>query len=464
MRRNPTLDVYFIYTLLWWCVSPLLWLMMAWRAHRQHQDWQILSPQRFGRYNQPWDGVPPIWLHAVSVGEVRAATPLIRALIDQGERVLLTHVTPTGRDEGRRIWQSEIDAGQVQQRWVPYDFLGAMQGLIKHYQPRMTILIEREIWPNLVRASRLAGVPIVLASARLSAKSFKQTKVIDRLTFGLMRQTFATLDLVLAQTQADALRLKGLGAPHVQVTGNLKFDVSLPEQAIQAGHAWREHLVRPLVVIASTREGEDVRLLAAIKSYQAGQTALESELAQTNTPRTPRPLYVLIPRHPQRFETAAQHITEAGLTFVKWSILKHASDTISSLEARDVLLGDTMGEMPFFYAAARVAIVCGSFEPHGGQNFIEACAAGVPTIVGPFTENFAQAAESALEVGAIARAQDPHAALVLAHTWLQDENSRQLVIQAAQFWLKQHVGATQAMMKAIAELETQRALQLVDPH
>ena len=477
MRLKQTFWGYKIYTFIWWCLAPLLWLGMAWRARRGQRDWHILSAQRFGRYNQPWDGRPPLWLHAVSVGEVRAAAPLMRALLDQGERILLTHMTPTGGDEVRRLWLAEINAGLVLQRWVPYDFLGAMQGLVHHYQPRLTILIEREVWPNLIRASRLAGIPIVLANARFSEKSFKQAQMLDRLSLGLMSQTYATIDLVMAQTKEDANRLTSMGAAHVQVTGNLKFDVQLPVFAIQEGHHWRQKFKRPLIVIASTREGEDARFIAAIQAYgfnqanPTNQTGLDTltditpQSSQTNQDlHTHAPLYVIIPRHPQRFETAAQQLEAATLRYARWSALKeniqmNLAGATSTLDSIDVLLGDTMGEMPFFYGAAHVAIVCGSFEPHGGQNFIEACAAGAPTIVGPFTENFAQAADSAQQAGAIMQAKTPNQAIEFAHDWVKNELSRQRYCVAAQTWLHEHMGATQAMMKAIAELEAQRVLQ-----
>jgi len=464
MRLKQTFWGYKIYTIMWWCLAPLLWLGMAWRARRGQRDWHILSAQRFGRYNQPWDGQAPVWLHAVSLGEVRAAAPLIRALIDQGERVLLTHMTPTGGDELCRMWQAEMNAGLVLQRWVPYDFLGAMQGLVQHYRPRLTILIEREVWPNLIRASRLAGIPVVLVSARFSEKSFKQAQMLDRFSAGLMRQTYATIDLVMAQTEDDANRLLAMSAPHVQVTGNLKFDVQLPALAIQEGIDWREKFKRPLIVIASTREGEDAQFIATIQSY-----AFKQANPINQDPHTPLPLYVIIPRHPQRFETAAQQLEAAKLRYGRWSVLKESIQTssevaLSTLESIDVLLGDTMGEMPFFYAAAHVAIVCGSFEPHGGQNFIEACAAGAPTVVGPFTENFAQAADSAQAAGAIVQVNNPYEAIEWAHKWVSDEADRQRYCAAAQTWLQNHIGATQAMMKAMVELETQRALQLAAPH
>jgi len=279
--------------------------------------------------------------------------------------------------------------------------------------------------------------------------------VLDRCSAGLMRQTYATIDLVMAQTQDDANRLTLMGAAHVKVTGNLKFDVQLPALALQEGFDWREKFKRPLIVIASTREGEDAQFVAAIQSHHNAHKLT--------------PLYVLIPRHPQRFETAAQHIQGANLRLGRWSELKEPVQTNSSaawsaLDSIDVLLGDTMGEMPFFYAASGVAIVCGSFEPHGGQNFIEACVAGAPTIVGPHTENFAQAVDSALAAGAIVQVNTPSEAIGFANNWVNDLAGRQGYCDAAQKWLHEHIGATQAMMTAMVDLETQRALQLTESH
>lgn len=455
--------VYGLYSALWWIASPGLWLMMAWRGRRHQHDWQILSPQRFGRYVQPWDGPQPIWIHAASVGEVRASTPLIQAMVDQGHRVLLTHVTPTGMAQARKIWQSDIDAGCVLQRWVPYDFLRAMQGLIDHYTPKMLILIEREIWPNMIRATRLAGVPIVIASARMSPKSFEQMQTIDRYTFGLMGQTLATVDLVLAQTQEDAHSLSALGAPHVWVAGNLKFDMPLPIPALEAGRAMRATWQRPVIVIASTREGEEALFIEALRSTLNATTPhpLSSPLP---TP-LPTPLYLVIPRHPQRFDDVFELIRQAGLTCERWSTVK---DKHKGLEGEtrswpaeptcQVWLADTMGEMPFFYALADVAIVCGGFKSWGGQNFIEACVAGAPTLVGPHMYNFAQATQSAVQAGAIVQVDTAQHALALAHQWLIDTPARDAVKHASQTWLSQHAGATETMVNAINDLLYQRAV------
>ena len=378
-----------IYTCLLRLVAPLLWAYMFLRARRAGGDWQIFSAERFGSYALPWDGEAPVWVHAVSLGETRAAQTLILQFIARGERVLLTHMTATGRAEGARLFAAEIAAGQLRQQWVPYDFSGATKKFMQHYRPRLGILIEREVWPNLIEHAQLAAVPIVLASARFSEKSYKQVKQIDKVFLTLMRDAYAGIDLTLAQTEDDATRLYEVGALNIHVVGNLKFDVVLPMVAVDAGRSWRRRLNRPVIAIASTREGEDAWFVQALARQDS--TAL----------------FLLIPRHPQRFDEAAALLEQAGIATVRWSALRYNTEPDQMLVGIKVVLCDTLGEMPFFYAASDVAIVAGSFAPVGGQNLIEACALGTPVIVGPHTYNFSDAVAHAVEIGAAAQIQSP---------------------------------------------------------
>lgn len=434
-----------IYSLLLVLLAPLAWCWLLWRARGGATAWQPWAAERFGRYPQPWDGRQPIWVHAVSVGEVRAAKPLIQALVLQGETVVLTHFTPTGRAEGRRILADEIRRAEVWQQWAPYDFQGAMRRFWHHFNPRMVILIEREVWPNLVHVAGAQSAPVILASARLSDKSLKQARWIDRMFGGLLRETYRGITLALAQSDADAQRLFDAGVGRVEVCGNLKFDMQLPHVAVQAGEHWRERLARPVVALASTREGEDKPLVAQIKAFFEGRAG-EGHAA-------PRPLFLLIPRHPQRFDEAARLLDAAGCRYARWSVLRDDPGSADCLKSIDVVLGDTMGEMPFFYGAADMAIVGGSFEPHGGQNFIEACAIGTPVVVGPHVRNFADAVASALEAGAIVQVQTPEAAFEQVDRWLEQPDNARAVGLQAKSWVSNHIGATKRMMQAIAELE-----------
>jgi 3-deoxy-D-manno-octulosonic-acid transferase len=437
-----------IYTFLLRLIAPFLWAYMFVRARRAGADWQIFSAERFGFYALPWDGEAPIWVHAVSLGETRAAQTLIKQFIARGERVLLTHMTATGRTEGARLFAAEIAAGQLRQQWVPYDFSGATKKFMQHYRPRLGILIEREVWPNLIEHAQLAAVPIVLASARFSEKSQKQVKQIDKVFLTLMRDAYAGIDLTLAQTEDDATRLYEVGALNIHVVGNLKFDVVLPVVAVDAGRAWRERLSRPVIAIASTREGEDAWFVQALA--QQDSTAL----------------FLLIPRHPQRFDEAAVLLEQAGIATVRWSALRYNTQPEQMLAGIKVVLCDTLGEMPFFYAASDVAIVAGSFAPVGGQNLIEACALGTPVIVGPHTFNFSDAVVHAVEIGAAAQIQSPEPfdaaqrAVSMAVYWLQDQQALHEKGRLAREWVGQHTGATIRVLQQITELEAARAQTL----
>lgn len=415
-----------VYTLALRTLAPLIWLWMARRAKRAGGRWEIFSPERFGR-PEPASQSPdnPVWVHAVSLGETRAALPLLNALLAQGLPVLLTHTTATGRAEGERLFKDAIAQGQLRQAWLPYDFPGATRRFMAAHRPRCGLLMEREIWPNLLAAARQAKVPMALVSARYSASSLRQARRMG----SVMREALAGLDKVLAQTAEDAGRLAQAGAPAAEITGNLKFDLVLPAAQVEAGHAWRAQLGRSVVAVASTREGEDAPFIAAIKRHAAAPGA---------------PLFLLIPRHPQRFDEAAGLLSNAKVPFERRS----AGGTASPDTA--VLLGDTLGEMAFYYAASDVAIVAGSFAPLGGQNLIEACAAGVPVIVGPHTFNFKQAAEDAIEAGAARRAADPAQAVDAAMALLSDTAGRRQASKAARAWFDQHAGATGRTMAALA--------------
>jgi len=427
------------YTLALRAVAPLVWLWMWRRARRAGGDWGILSRERFGRAAGQGPGgagsastpgssslsQAPVWVHAVSLGETRAAQPLVQALLDRGLPVLLTHTTATGRAEGARLFAPAIGQGQLRQAWLPYDFPGAVRRFLVHHAPRCGLLVEREVWPNLLAAARARRLPMALVSARFSDASLRQARWLG----AALREALGGLDAVLAQTDADADRLRQAGAPRAVVTGNLKFDLRLPEGQLQAGREWRTALGRPVIAVASTREGEDAMFIQALGARGGAAD---------------RALFLLIPRHPQRFDEAAAQLQAACLRAERRS----AGGPPPGPHV-DVLLGDTLGEMPFYYAAADVAIVAGSFAPLGGQNLIEACAAGVPVIVGPHTWNFAQAAQDALAAGAAMRVPDAAAALAAARGLLNDAPRRQAMGAAARAWTAAHAGATARTLQAL---------------
>ena len=412
------------YSLLLRLATPL-YLLRLWRRGAQEPGYRSALAERFGFY----PGRPPmpgaLWLHAVSLGETRAAVPLLDALraADPDLRLLLTHGTATGRAAGRKLL-TEVD-GQV---WLPYDTPGAMRRFLRHYQPSVGMLMETELWPNLMRQAELAHVPMVMCNARLSARSARKGRRLR----ALLHPAAARLSLVLAQSVADARRLREAGAPQVMVTGNLKFDMTPPARLTAMGLQWRGALQRPVVLAASTREGEEGGLLA-----------LWAALPQ------PRPLLLLVPRHPQRFEAVAALVHMQGLSLAHRS----AWDTQPPPEASqaDVWLGDSMGEMPVYYACADVALLGGSFAPLGGQNLIEAAACGCPVVMGPHTFNFAQAATQALAAQAAIRVDDLATGISTA-IQLASDPGRNAWVQRALGFATAHRGAAALMARKVLDL------------
>jgi 3-deoxy-D-manno-octulosonic-acid transferase len=364
------------YSTLLRAATPAYLLRLWWRGAREPLYRHALA-ERLG-FGAPDAAPGRLWLHAVSLGETRAAAPLIDALRarEPGLRLVLTHGTATGRDAGREL----LRAGDVQ-CWLPYDTPGAARRFVQRFGPRVGVLMETEVWPNLLHAARAAGVPMLLANARLSERSLAKGRRLG----ALMRDAAASLTLALAQTDDDAQRLRAAGVRDVRVTGNLKFDMAPNEQQLAAGRAWRARLGRPVVLAASTREGEEAALLDAWAALPAA-----------------RPLLLVVPRHPQRFDEIAALAVARGFALVRRSAAPALPEA-----AGDVLLGDSMGEMALYYAAADVALLGGSFAPLGGQNLIEAAACGCPLVMGPHTFNFAEAAELALAAGAARRVADP---------------------------------------------------------
>jgi len=426
-----------VYSLVWRLATPFL-LWRIWRRAGREPIYGVRPAERFGFYGSRRDAparagfrAAPVWVHAVSLGETRAAQPLVRSLLDRGLPVLLTHMTATGRTEGARLFEQDIAQGRLRQVWLPYDMPGAVHRFYRYFAPRCGLLIETEVWPNLVAGARRYAVPVALVSARLSASSARKTLRVA----SLARRTYGRLDAVLAQTRADAERLRKVGARDPQVVGNLKFDLHLPYELVQAGAAWRQRLGRPVIAWASTREGEEAAILAALRE----------------APRTPAglaPLAVLIPRHPQRFDEVAAMVEAAGLPMRRRSAM--AGMPLGAVGADvAVLLGDSLGEMPFYYAASDVAIVAGSFAPLGGQNLIEASACGVPVIVGPHTFNFAQASEDAIDAGAALRADSAQSAWQQALDLIDHDDRRAGMRAAAGRFSATHTGATQRVVRAV---------------
>jgi 3-deoxy-D-manno-octulosonic-acid transferase len=403
------------YTGLLYVVIPLALVRLLWRARRQPGYVQHV-PERFGFYAVPVRA-PLIWLHSVSVGETRAAEPLVTALRERwpDHAILLTHMTPTGRETGEQVF-----GNGVSRCYLPYDLPFAVEGFLARFQPRLGLLLETEIWPNLIHACHARGVPLYLVNARLSERSARGYARFP----GFARRTLAELSGVAAQSEADAQRLSRLGASSVQVCGNLKYDRSPRAQDLELGRRFREWFgARPVFLAASTREGEEERLLEAVESAAH-----------------PQLLTVIVPRHPQRFDRVASRLSERGIAFQRRSEGKPvAHDT-------PVLLGDSLGEMYAYYAACDVAFVGGSLLPLGGQNLLEACAAGKPVLVGPHTFNFEEATRLAIEAGAALRIDDEKELADALGVLLADPAARERMGAAGLALMRRHQGAARRIV------------------
>ena len=382
-----------------------------------------------------------VWIHAVSLGETRAAAVLLMELRRQqpGLRLLLTHGTATGRAEGLSLLR-EGD----RQVWQPWDAPGAVSRFLDHFRPRIGILLETEVWPNLTAACRQRGVPLLLVNARLSAKSLARASALA----WLARPAYRALTAVYAQTLDDAHRLTLLGAPVKGVLGNLKFDAQPPAAALATGRAWRA-LWRaacplPVIAFAVSREGEEALLLQAIGALSASRQRSVQ--------------WLIVPRHPQRFDAVAALVQASGCRLSRRSSWSDSGPPIVSVpevgpdDRPSVWLGDSLGEMALYYALSDVALLGGSFLPLGGQNLIEAAACGCPVVMGPHTFNFAQAAANSAAAGSAFVAADIGSALARALELVHDTGPLAAARSAADHFIAQHKGAAARTAAAIGRL------------
>lgn len=416
----------------WWLYDLMMRALQPW-VRRKLARRAVSEPlygeqveQRFGRYETL--SAPPVdvWVHAVSLGEARAADILLQALRRQrpGLRVLLTHGTATGMAQGRL----SLQAGDVQ-AWLPWDTQAAVNGFLDHFSPRMGLLIETEVWPNLVRACAARGLPLILANARLSEQSLQKAL---RLGFW-SRPAYSALTHVWAQTDADAARLAQLGVAQVRTLGNLKFDAQADAKQIAQGQALRTRLTHPVLLLASSREGEEAAWAQALTQHPGDY------------------LPCVVPRHPQRFDPVAELLKGQG-----WRVLRRsqwptaAQDWAQAANApRTILLGDTLGEMPLYYSLAQVALMGGSFERHGGQNLIEALACACPVVLGPHTYNFEQVSLDALQAGAATRAEHMIDGVNLAVQICAQAERQQAMSAQGLALLAAHRGVADTMARAV---------------
>lgn len=411
-----------IYTALLYGLLPFLPLRLAWRARKQPEYLQHVG-ERFGFYSlKPTK--PIIWLHAVSVGETHAAAPLIKRFQQHhpDHQILLTHMTPTGRATSAELWGDE-----VLRCYLPYDYPFAVRKFVRHFQPSLGILLETELWPNLISICHEQHIPLALVNARLSERSARGYARFP----ALVGDTLKTLALIVAQTDADRDRLQALSTVHIHVMGNLKFDNDIPSLQIDLGKMFREKFGanRPVWLAASTRDGEEKLLLETLQKIEA-----------------PNALAVIVPRHPQRFNEVAELLKSNRIAF------QRRSENSAIAPATRVVLGDSMSEMFAYFAASDVAFIGGSLLPLGGQNLIEACAVGTPVLIGPHTFNFAEATNQAIAAGAAKRVAD---ALELAQAidlLLENPAQRKTMADAGLAFTAAHRGASVRAYELVSSL------------
>ncbi len=429
---------FFLYQLICHFILPFALVRLVLRARHDRSYLNHLQ-ERLGfgyghRVNQD-----AVWVHAVSVGETRAAQSLIEAYLARGDSILLTHMTLNGRRAGSQLFGDAIAEKRLRQVYLPYDLCWSVERFLQIFKPKLGLFMETEAWPTIVFRCHELGLPLFLVNARLSEKSANRVRRFG----GAGRALFQAFNGILAQTRLDADRYRSLDVKDVEEVGNLKFDIRMDKGLVESGREWHLALKaegRLMVCAASTRDGEEAMILDAWKEL------LESKAIQ------PAPILCIVPRHPERFSIAEKAIQNAGFAFRRRSAWRDNPTNIAVLE---VLLGDSMGEMPMYYSASDLVIMGGSLLPFGGQNLIEACAAGCPVLVGEYTYNFQQATLDALASGAairidIQKQKDEAGSLVLAlKKLLSNVHQIELMAKAASAYSIQYQGATKRVLALV---------------
>ncbi len=419
-----------LYSCIVWLLQPLVRRKLLRRA-RQEPEYGRRIAERFGRYaNAPSAGW--LWVHAVSLGETRAACALIEQFRSQqpAMKLLLTHGTASGWAAGRALL-----APGDRQTWFPWDTADATERFLLHFKPRVGLLLETEVWPNMVQSCLRHGVPLFLVNARLSDDSYMRANRLRCLS----EPAYRSMAGAFAQSSADAKHLKALGAKVPGVVGNIKFDAQPAADQLAAGRAWRRRIGQPVLMLVSSRDGEEAAFVAVLSSGRAGHGyGFSSERCQI----------LVVPRHNQRVAEVARLFRQAGFS------VSRRSEWQGQPQPADVWLGDTMGELALYYAMSDVALLGGSFEPFGGQNLIEAAACGCPLVMGPHTFNFTEAAKWALDAGAARSASDMRAAVAQAFRWIDQPEQLEATRARCRQFASAHQGASRTTAEAVLGLLT----------
>jgi 3-deoxy-D-manno-octulosonic-acid transferase len=415
-----------VYLLLPYAIGNLIWRGLRYPAYWRR--W----PERFG-FVPRLSGCRTLWVHAVSVGEVRSAAPLVAALVERypSHRIVVTTMTPTGSEQVRELFGDRVD-----HCYVPYDFPDAVRRFFDRVRPEVAVVAETEFWPNIFAECGRRRIPLLLVNGRVSQASLRGYLRVP----GIARAMLANAQLLSAQTRVDAQRLRNLGVDErlIHVTGNLKFDVEVPAQLLQEARVLRTQWgrARPVLIAASTHAGEERKVLDAFAQLKRSYAEL---------------LLVLVPRHPERFHSVARLCKQRGFA----TALR--SRTPGPLPAgTEILVGDTMGELQRLYAAADVAFIGGSFVPHGGQNPLEACAVAVPVVFGPHMFHFEEISAMALERGAARQVHDAGGLVAAVALYFEQPDLRRAAGAAAHTLVADNRGALERTL-ALVEATLLRA-------
>ena len=418
-----------LYTLLFHLGLPLVAIRL-WLRARKAPAYAKRVGERFA-LNLPAMQPGGIWVHAVSVGESIAAAPMIRALLKRYPQlpITVTCMTPTGSERIRAMF---ADEPRVQHCYLPYDLPWAAARFLDRVQPRLAVIMETELWPNHIHQCAKRGIPVALANARLSARSAKGYARFAKLTRPMLQE----MSLIAVQTEAEAERFRQLGArPEcVQVTGSIKFDLTIDPQLLIKARALREQwqaLARPVWIAASTHEGEDAIVLAAHRQLLANY---------------PDALLILVPRHPERFNSVFDLCQSQGFATVRRS----TGELVNA--QTQVLLGDTMGELLFLYALADSAFVGGSLVPNGGHNLLEPAALAKPVLSGPHLFNFLEIAALLRDAGALEEVDDAQALALAVRRLFELPHDAQFMAQAGLNVMRANQGALQRLLDGLGRL------------
>ncbi|TDR31292.1 3-deoxy-D-manno-octulosonic acid transferase [Hydromonas duriensis] len=430
-----------VYSIVLFVLQPFACIYLLLRARKQPEyakHWH----ERFALYLHQRQHPSPlrIWIHAVSLGETRAAAPLIEALYAQSPQahVILTHTTPTGRAAGQSLFATYLADGRMSQVYVPYDTYGAVSRFFRTFAPTHIWVMETEVWPNMVATANRLHIPIHLVNGRLSKKSFRQTLSF----YWLMGHAYKGFNGICAQTPIDSVRYQKLGvsANRITVTGNLKFDMRPPKPQIEEGRRLKRFIGnRSVVMLASTRDGEESQWLSALKYLKNF---------------FPNVQWWVVPRHPQRFNDVSQLIEQSELfptPVVRKSMLENLSDgeIQTQLAQTDVVLGDTMGQMFMYYTISDVVMMGGAWLPLGGQNFLEPLSIGKPTLIGPHTFNFGQITVDATKAGALLQCHSMVQGLEIASNLLNNSEQNTLQQHRAEAFCLAHQGAVKRTLSIL---------------